>query len=136
MAGKDSDFDKLMKAILLKSVLESKDMEIHPFTCEVSVTPTGISCGVSANKAFLEDVDGGMEWLDETSGRIKDIMCEQTTKLSKLLDNKYGFKFTKVEPDNANPLEDILRRIFGGGGRTITTNINTLPAMGFCGRQT
>lgn len=115
MAGKDSDLDKLMKAILLKSVLESKDMEIHPFTCEVSVTPAGISCGVSANKAFLEDIDGGMEWFDETSGRIKDIMCEQTTKLSKILDNKYGFKFTKVEPDNANPLEDILHRIFGGG---------------------
>ena len=33
----------------------------------MTVTPTSISCSSSGNKAFLEDIDGGMEWAEETN---------------------------------------------------------------------
>lgn len=79
MAGKNDNFDALMAMMALKHIMDdTKDIEIHPFTCEVTVTPTSISCSSSGNKAFLEDIDGGMEWAEETSNLIKDIMSEQT----------------------------------------------------------
>ena len=78
MAGKNDNFDALMAMMALKHIMDdTKDIEIHPFTCEVTVTPTSISCSSSGNKAFLEDIDGGMEWAEETSNLIKDIMSEQ-----------------------------------------------------------
>lgn len=79
MAGKNDNFDALMAMMALKHIMDdTKDIEIHPFTCEVTVTPTSISCSSSGNKAFLEDIDGGMEWAEETNNLIKDIMSEQT----------------------------------------------------------
>ena len=66
MAGKNDNFDALMAMMALKHIMDdTKDIEIHPFTCEVTVTPTSVSCSSSGNKAFLEDIDG--EW----SGRRK-----------------------------------------------------------------
>lgn len=68
MAGKNDNFDALMAMMALKHIMDdTKDIEIHPFTCEVTVTPTSISCSSSGNKAFLEDIDGGMEWAEETN---------------------------------------------------------------------
>lgn len=68
MAGKNDNFDALMAMMALKHIMDdTKDIEIHPFTCEVVVTPTSISCSSSGNKAFLEDIDGGMEWAEETN---------------------------------------------------------------------
>lgn len=85
MAGKNDNFDALMAMMALKHIMDdTKDIEIHPFTCEVTVTPTSISCSSSGNKAFLEDIDGGMEWAEETNNLIKDIMSEQTIKAAML----------------------------------------------------
>lgn len=92
MAGKNDNFDALMAMMALKHIMDdTKDIEIHPFTCEVTVTPTSISCSSSGNKAFLEDIDGGMEWAEETNNLIKDIMSEQTIKLTDLMKKKFGF---------------------------------------------
>ena len=45
MAGKNDNFDALMAMMALKHIMDdTKDIEIHPFTCEVTVTPTSISC--------------------------------------------------------------------------------------------
>ena len=71
MAGKNDNFDALMAMMALKHIMDdTKDIEIHPFTCEVVVTPTSISCSSSGNKAFLEDIDGGMEWAEETNNPV------------------------------------------------------------------
>ena len=52
MAGKNDNFDALMAMMALKHIMDdAKDIEIHPFTCEVTVTPTSISCSSSGNKA-------------------------------------------------------------------------------------
>lgn len=48
MAGKNDNFDALMAMMALKHIMDdTKDIEIHPFTCEVTVTPTSISCSSS-----------------------------------------------------------------------------------------
>lgn len=45
MAGKNDNFDALMAMMALKHIMDdTKDIEIHPFTCEVTVTPTSVSC--------------------------------------------------------------------------------------------
>lgn len=75
MAGKNDNFDALMAMMALKHIMDdTKDIEIHPFTCEVTVTPTSISCSSSGNKAFLEDIDGGMEWRRKPTTSSK-ILC-------------------------------------------------------------
>ena len=82
MAGKNDNFDALMAMMALKHIMDdTKDIEIHPFTCEVTVTPTSISCSSSGNKAFLEDIDGEMEWAAEhvvgvAQGASEDIMAD------------------------------------------------------------
>ena len=39
MAGKNDNFDALMAMMALKHIMDdTKDIEIHPFTCEVTVT--------------------------------------------------------------------------------------------------
>ena len=48
MAGKNDNFNALMAMMALKHIMDdTKDIEIHPFTCEVTVTPTSISCSSS-----------------------------------------------------------------------------------------
>lgn len=82
MAGKNDNFDALMAMMALKHIMDdTKDIEIHPFTCEVTVTPTSISCSSSGNKAFLEDIDGGMEWAEETNN-LMDHVCDPNSNLS------------------------------------------------------
>lgn len=118
MAGKNDNFDALMAMMALKHIMDdTKDIEIHPFTCEVTVTPTSISCSSSGNKAFLEDIDGGMEWAEETSNLIKDIMSEQTIKLTDLMKKKFGFDTVKVKPDSEDGFAYFLKNLFGGGYR-------------------
>lgn len=130
MAGKNDNFDALMAMMALKHIMDDmKDIEIHPFTCEVTVTPTSISCSSSGNKAFLEDIDGGMEWAEETSNLIKDIMSEQTIKLTDLMKKKFGFDTVKVKPDSEDGFADFLKNLFGGGVQTIANKINNLPAI-------
>ena len=62
MAGKNDNFDALMAMMALKHIMDdTKDIEIHPFTCEVVVTPTSISCSSSGNKAWVDSkpiIDG------------------------------------------------------------------------------
>lgn len=109
MAGKNDNFDALMAMMALKHIMDdTKDIEIHPFTCEVTVTPTSISCSSSGNKAFLEDIDGGMEWAEETNNLIKDIMSEQTIKLTDLMKKKFGFDTVKVKPNSEDGFADFL----------------------------
>ena len=109
MAGKNDNFDALMAMMALKHIMDdTKDIEIHPFTCEVVVTPTSISCSSSGNKAFLEDIDGGMEWAEETNNLIKDIMSEQTIKLTDLMKKKFGFDTVKVKPNSEDGFADFL----------------------------
>lgn len=116
MAGKNDNFDALMAMMALKHIMDdTKDIEIHPFTCELTVTPTSISCSSSGNKAFLEDIDGGMEWAEETSNLIKDIMSEQTIKLTDLMKKKFGFDTVKVKPNSEDGFADFLKNLFGGG---------------------
>lgn len=44
MAGKNDNFDALMAMMALKHIMDDmKDIEIHPFTCEVTVTPKRVS---------------------------------------------------------------------------------------------
>lgn len=118
MAGKNDNFDALMAMMALKHIMDdTKDIEIHPFTCEVTVTPTSISCSSSGNKAFLEDIDGGMEWAEETNNLIKDIMSEQTIKLTDLMKKKFGFDTVKVKPNSEDGFADFLKKLFGGGYR-------------------
>lgn len=131
-SGKNDNFDALMAMMALKHIMDdTKDIEIHPFTCEVTVTPTSISCSSSGNKAFLEDIDGGMEWAEETSNLIKDIMSEQTIKLTDLMKKKFGFDTVKVKPDSEDGFADFLKNLFGGGVQTIANKINNLPAIAF-----
>lgn len=118
MAGKNDNFDALMAMMALKHIMDdAKGIEIHPFTCEVVVTPTSISCSSSGNKAFLEDIDGGMDWADETSNLIKDIMTEQTRKLADLMKKKFGFDAVEVESASEDGFADFLKNLFGGGRR-------------------
>ena len=78
MAGKNDNFDALMAMMALKHIMDdTKDIEIHPFTCEVTVTPTSISCSSSGNKAFLEDIDGGMDLASATN--VRDIIATLDT---------------------------------------------------------
>ena len=54
MAGKNDNFDALMAMMALKHIMDdTKDIEIHPFTCEVTVTPTSISCSSSGNLSLI-----------------------------------------------------------------------------------
>jgi len=78
MAGKNDNFDALMAMMALKHIMDdTKDIEIHPFTCEVTVTPTSISCSSSGNKAFLEDIDGVTQFLTEISVSFRLITRER-----------------------------------------------------------
>lgn len=132
MAGKNDNFDALMAIMALKHIMDdTKDIEIHPFTCEVTVTPTSISCSSSGNKAFLEDIDGGMEWAEETSNLIKDIMSEQTIKLTDLMKKKFGFDTVKVKPRLRRWFCGFFEEPFRGGVQTIANKINNLPAIAF-----
>ena len=55
MAGKNDNFDALMAMMALKHIMDdTKDIETHPFTCEVVVTPTSISCSSSGNILTVE----------------------------------------------------------------------------------
>ena len=77
MAGKNDNFDALMAMMALKHIMDdTKDIEIHPFTCEVTVTPTSISCSSSGNKA-LADVSN-MEIFDLGRPVLKTTGCERT----------------------------------------------------------
>lgn len=107
MAGKNDNLDAFMAMMALKHIMnDAKNIEIRPFACEVIVTPTSIACRSSENKAFLEDIDGAMEWADETSGLIKDIMTEQTRKLADLTKKKFGFDAVEVKPTSEDGFAD------------------------------
>ena len=132
MAGKNDNFDALMAMMALKHIMDdTKDIEIHPFTCEVTVTPTSISCSSSGNKAFLEDIDGGMEWAEETNNLIKDIMSEQTIKLTDLMKKKFGFETVAADSNSEDGFVKFMETLFGGGGRTRANKTNNLPAVVF-----
>ena len=60
MAGKNNGLDAIMAMMALKTLMnDTKDLAIHPFTIEVTVTPGSIGCSASGNRKFLEDLDGG-----------------------------------------------------------------------------
>ena len=118
MAGKNNGLDAIMAMMALKTLMnDTKDLAIHPFTIEVTVTPGSIGCSASGNRKFLEDLDGGIEWLDETNDRVKDIMSEQTIKLTDLMKKKFGFDTVKVKPNSEDGFADFLKTLFGGGYR-------------------
>ena len=116
MAGKNDNFDAIMAMMALKTLMNNTDdLTIHPFTIEVTVTPGSIGCSASGNRKFLEDLDGGIEWLDETNDRVKDIMAEQTTKLAELMKKKYGFKTVAADFDSEDGFAKFMETLFGGG---------------------
>lgn len=132
MAGKNNGLDAIMAMMALKTLMnDTKDLAIHPFTIEVTVTPGSIGCSASGNRKFLEDLDGGIEWLDETNDRVKDIMSEQTIKLTDLMKKKFGFDTVKVKPNSEDGFADFLKNLFGGGVQTIANKTNNLPAIAF-----
>lgn len=120
MAGSDNfgkKLDKLIVAMMLKEILSGKeDVCVKPFTVEVAMTEHSLSCGTSVNKKFFNDIDGGMEWVEETNERIGSIMAEQTTKLSKLLQKSFGIEVAEeISTPTGETIGDILKNLFGGG---------------------
>ena len=85
MAGKNDNFDALMAMMALKHIMDdTKDIEIHPFTCEVVVTPTSISCSSSGNKAY-KHIETGV---------VIELCCKIFGKPEEIL-NKFDFTITK-----------------------------------------
>lgn len=110
MASSMDNFDKLMMAMALKRIVEgSEDLKLHPFTCEIIATPMSIECVTSGNKALLEDLDGGKEWFQETNDRIKDIMSEQTTKLTEIMKKKFGFETIAADSNSKDGFGAVIR---------------------------
>lgn len=131
MAGKNNGLDAIMAIMALKTLMnDTKDLAIHPFTIEVTVTPGSIGCSASGNRKFLEDLDGGIEWLDETNDRVKDIMAEQTTKLAELMKKKFGFETVAADSNSEDGFAKFMETLFGGG-RTIANKTNNLPTVVF-----
>lgn len=131
MASSMDNFDKLMMAMALKHIVEgAEDLKLHPFTCEIIVTPMSVECVTSGNKALLEDLDGGKEWFQETNDRIKDIMSEQTTKLTEIMKKKFGFETIAADSNSKDGFAKFMETLFGGG-RTIANKTNNLPAIVF-----
>lgn len=56
-----------------------------------------------------------MEWAEETNNLIKDIMSEQTIKLTDLMKKKFAFDTVKVKPNSEDGFADFLKNLFGGG---------------------
>lgn len=109
MAGKNNGLDAIMAMMALKTLMnDTKDLAIHPFTIEVTVTPGSIGCSASGNRKFLEDLDGGIEWLDETNDRVKDIMAE-------LMKKKFGFETVADDSNSEDGFAKFMETLFGGG---------------------
>lgn len=118
MAGKNNGLDAIMAMMALKTLMnDTKDLAIHPFTIEVTITPGSIRCSTSGNRKFLEDLDDGIEWLDETNDRVKDIMAEQTTKLAELMKKKFGFETIAVDSNSEDDFAKFMETLFGGAER-------------------
>lgn len=120
MAGSDNfgkELDKLIVAMMLKEILsEKEDVCVKPFTVEVAMTEHSLSCGTSVNKKFFNDIEGGMEWVEETNELIGSITAEQTTKLSKLLQKSFGIEVAEeISTPTGETIGDILKNLFGGG---------------------
>lgn len=120
MAGSDNfgkELDKLIAAMMLKEILSEKEyVRIKPFTVEITMTEHSISCGTSVNKKFFSDIEGGMEWVEETNERIGSIMAEQTTKLSELMQKQFGIKVAEeISAPAGETIENISKSLFGGG---------------------
>lgn len=133
MAGSDNfgkELDKLIVAMMLKEILsEKEDVCVKPFTVEVAMTEHSLSCGTSVNKKFFNDIEGGMEWVEETNELIGSIMAEQTTKLSKLLQKSFGIEVAEeISTPTGETIGDILKNLFGGG-ETIVQTKNNLPVI-------
>lgn len=108
MAGKNNGLDAIMAMMALKTLMnDTKDLAIHPFTIEVTVTPGSIGCSASGNRKFLEDLDGGIEWLDETNDRVKDIMAE-------LMKKKFGFETVADDSNSEDGFAKFMETLFGG----------------------
>ncbi len=131
MAGSDDfgkELDKLIVAMMLKEILsEKEDVCVKPFTVEVAMTEHSLSCGTSVNKKFFNDIEGGMEWVEETNELIGSIMAEQTTKLSKLLQKSFGIEVAEeISTPTGETIGDILKNLFGGA---IVQTKNNLPVI-------
>lgn len=79
MAGKNDNFDALMAMMALKHIMDdTKDIEIHPFTCEVTVTPTPF------HRQYLLEIRHFSKILTvEWSGRRKPATSSKTLCLSR-----------------------------------------------------
>lgn len=111
MAGKNNGLDAIMAMMALKTLMnDTKDLAIHPFTIEVTITSGSIGCSASGNRKFLEDLDGGIEWLDETNDRVKDIMAE-------LMKKKFGFETVAVDSNSEDDFVKFMETLFGGAER-------------------
>lgn len=115
MAGKNNGLDAIMAMMALKTLMnDTKDLAIHPFTIEVTVTPGSIGCSASGNRKFLEDLDGGIEWLDETNDRVMDIMAEQTTKLAELMKRSLVLRLLQLIPTPKMVSQNLWKLSSGG----------------------
>ena len=128
----DKDLDMLMKLALLNGILDKdKKAEAIPFAVEVVCTPSNILCRCSGNKKMLEDIEGAVEWFEETSNLVRGVMSEQTTKFAKLMEKKFGFTTSEEPLGTGKNFADILAKILSGGGQTIANRKNNLPAIAF-----
>lgn len=92
----EKNLDTLMKIALLKSIVGGeKEIEVVPFAAEIVCTPNKISGHCKGNRKMLEDIEGADEWYKETCNLISGILIEQTTKLGKLMEKRYGIKISE-----------------------------------------
>lgn len=124
MAGKNNGLDAIMAMMALKTLMnDTKDLAIHPFTIEVTITPGYIGCSASGNRKFLEDLDGGIEWFAETASLITPIMREQTNKFFELAKKNFGLK--EVGRSNTDEFDDFVRTVLSGGQNATRRVINS-----------
>jgi len=114
MADKNN-MDSLLKTMALASLImgsDTKEVELDVVNVKITATPIGLQGGIEANKGFIKDIPGAEEWFEETQKVLSPIICEQTSKLSKLMCKHFGVEMREVKADS---FSDFLGKLFGGG---------------------
>lgn len=116
MADKNN-MDFLLKTMALASLImgsDTKEVELDVVNVKITATPIGLQGGIEGNKGVIKDIPGAEEWFEEMQKVLSPIICEQTSKLSKLMCKHFGVEMREVKADS---FSDFLRKLFGGGYR-------------------
>lgn len=113
MADKNN-IDSLLRTMALARLVmgsDVKEAKLDVVNVKITATPIGLQGGIEANKGFINDIPGCKEWFEETQKAISPIICEQTSKLSKLMCEHFGFDMREVKADS---FSDFVEKLFGG----------------------